>query len=169
MLSRKVTLIIMSLLLLLQLVVRPAVSYVNPYTGQLIAPDFILLAVIFAGLGRGVLWGVVMGFLFGIAQDSFVPMYFGVNALSKVVAAFVAGRTGGRVFLNTGTVVFLLILGLKYLNDVIVMMFKYLDGFETLISQFAIYSPGSSLYTAVLGLLFLYVTILLRAGSKEVR
>ncbi|GEM_PF-743643 len=169
MLSRKLTLIIIGILLLLHLVLRPGVSYVNASSGQIIAPDFILLAVIFAGLGRGVLWGVVMGFFLGLAQDSFVPMYFGINAFSKVVAGFVAGRIGGRVFLHTGTIVFLLILGLKYMNDAIVVLFKYFDGFESLVSQFAIYSPGSSLYTSVLGLLLLYITIFLGTGSREVR
>jgi rod shape-determining protein MreD len=169
MLSRKLTLALILLMLLCQLILRQRISFISGSSGQMITPDFLLLSVIFAGLGRGVLWGVVTGFVVGLIQDSFAPMHFGVNAFSKVIAGFISGRIGGRVFLHTATIVFLLIVGLKFLNDLLVSLFSHPNGFEGLISKLLIFIPGSSLYTSVVGLVLLWVLMYLRRGSLGTR
>jgi len=153
------------LLLLCQLILRRSIAYVDNSTGHMIVPDFLLLAVVIAGLGRGVLWGVVTGFLLGLVQDSFAPVNFGVNAFSKVLIGFISGLIGGRVFLHTGTIVFFLIAGLKLLNDSFAVGFGSLKGYEGLASQLLIYTPASALYTSILGLLLLWISSILKRGT----
>ncbi len=164
MMSRGKTIGLIVLLLFFHLVLRQRISYVDGSTGQVIAPDFILLSVIFAGLGRGVIWGVVGGFLLGVVQDSFVPVFFGVNAFVKVIVGFVSGRIGTRMFLHTLPVVFLIIVALKYMNDILVTVHAYLLGQGGLVPRLLFYSPGSSLYTAACGLAVL--TVLKFAGPE---
>ncbi|MFQ6102765.1 MAG: rod shape-determining protein MreD [Candidatus Glassbacteria bacterium] len=161
MISRKRTVALIFLLLLCQLVIRRKISYVNGSTGQVLGPDFLLLSVVFAGLGRGVVWGVVTGFFIGLVQDSFAPMYFGMNALIKVMAGFVSGRVGARVFLHTSSIVFFLIVGLKYLNDLLCFMFGYMDGYRNPASQLLFFSPGSALYTSITGLILFWIMVYL--------
>lgn len=155
--SRRKTLGLIVLLLLFHLVIRQRISYVEGKTGNVIAPDFLLLSVVFAGLGRGVIWGVVGGFLLGVVQDSFAPMFFGVNAFVKVLIGFVSGRIGTRMFLHTVPVVFLIIVSLKYMNDILVTLHAYVNGQAGLAERLLIFSPGSSLYTAACGLVLLTV------------
>ena len=164
--SRKRTLALILLLLFCQLVIRPKMSYINGGTGMVIGPDFLLLAVVFAGLGRGVSWGVITGFLVGLIQDSFAPVYFGLNGLIKVIVGFISGKVGAWVFLHTVSIVFLLIIGLKYLNDVFVLLFDYLHGHGGRASQLLLYSPGSALYTSIAGLVFLRIMIFMNTRTK---
>jgi rod shape-determining protein MreD len=56
-----------------------------------IQPDFLLLGVIVAAIRHGAIAAIFTGFWTGLLQDALVSHLFGLEALSKSVAGFVAG------------------------------------------------------------------------------
>ena len=56
-----------------------------------VQPDFLLIGVIVAALRHGVIAAIFTGFWTGLAQDAVVSHLFGLEALSKSIAGFVAG------------------------------------------------------------------------------
>ncbi len=56
-----------------------------------IQPDFLLIGVIVAAIRHGVIAAIFTGFWTGLAQDAVVSHLFGLEALSKSIAGFVAG------------------------------------------------------------------------------
>ncbi len=56
-----------------------------------IQPDFLLLGVIVAAIRHGAIVAIFTGFWTGLFQDAVVSHLFGLEALSKSIAGFVAG------------------------------------------------------------------------------
>src|SRR5262245_58012601 len=56
-----------------------------------IQPDFLLLGVIVAAIRHGAIAAIFTGFWTGLLQDAVVSHLFGLEALSKSIAGFVAG------------------------------------------------------------------------------
>lgn len=113
---------------------------------------------------------MITGFLLGIVEDSFRPLSFGVNAFVNVLVGFVAGLVGERVFHHTLAIMFLLITGLKYASDLLLALYGWTEGQGGLSSQFLIFSPLSSIFTAAAGLLFLVAVRLIeksRLGDAQ--
>lgn len=164
MISRKRTLGIVLLLLFCHLVVRQRVSYIHDSSGKMIGPDFALLSVMFAGLGRGGVWGIVTGFVLGVVEDSFRPPSFGVNAFVNVIVGFISGLAGERVFHHTLSIMFLLIMGLKYVSDLLLSLHNWAEGQGGLASQLLVYSPLSALFTSAAGILILIGVSFLEEG-----
>jgi rod shape-determining protein MreD len=162
--SRRRTLLIIFILLFCHLIVRHWISYIDDTSGRLIGPDFALLSIVFAGLGRGSVWGVVSGFILGIIEDSFSPSSFGVNAFVNVIAGFASGLIGERVYHHTLPMMFLLIIGLKYTSDLLLTLHNWTGGQGGLGSQLFLYSPLSSVFTGTVGILFLVTLRVLERG-----
>lgn len=56
-----------------------------------IVPDIVLLLVVYLGLTRGHITGLVFGFVAGLALDILSGSFTGLSALSYTVSGFVAG------------------------------------------------------------------------------
>ncbi len=74
-----------SFLLALQIAVAPLLAFSDVH------PDFMLLGVILAAMRHGAVPAILTGFLAGLVQDVAVSELYGLQALSKAVAGFVAG------------------------------------------------------------------------------
>lgn len=85
MLQPLVFLLLVPVLLILQ---STAFSYIAIYG---IKPDFLLILVILNGFLRGTREGAFLGFLAGVIQDMTYGGYFGLNALTKMAAGYLAG------------------------------------------------------------------------------
>ncbi len=77
-------------------------------------PDLLLIWVVYTGLRRGQTETTVAGFLVGLLQDLVSTQLFGLAALSKTLAGFLAGSffNENKTDLTLGTYRFLLIVGL---------------------------------------------------------
>ncbi|NUO78957.1 rod shape-determining protein MreD [candidate division KSB1 bacterium] len=74
-----------SFLLALQIAVVPLLAFSDVH------PDFLLIGVILAALRHGAMPAILTGFLVGLVQDVAVSELYGLQALAKSVAGFVAG------------------------------------------------------------------------------
>jgi len=63
-----------------------------------IKPDLVLVVVILNGFLRGTREGAFLGFSVGILQDLVGGGYFGLNALTKMFAGYLAGLGEGRLY-----------------------------------------------------------------------
>lgn len=78
-------LLMFSFLLALQIAVVPLLSFSDVH------PDFMLIGVILAGIRHGPTPAILTGFFAGLVQDVAVSELYGLQALAKSVAGFVAG------------------------------------------------------------------------------
>lgn len=85
-------LLLVPALLILQ---STALNYIAIYG---IKPDFLLILVILNGFLRGTREGAFLGFLAGVVQDMAYGGYFGLNALTKMAAGYLAGLGEGRLY-----------------------------------------------------------------------
>lgn len=74
-----------SVLLALQIAVAPLLAFSDVH------PDFMLIGVILAAMRHGAVPAILTGFLAGLMQDIAVSELYGLQALAKSVAGFVAG------------------------------------------------------------------------------
>jgi rod shape-determining protein MreD len=74
-----------SFFLVLQIVAAPLLIIDD------IQPDFLLIGVIVAAIRHGAIAAIFTGFWTGLLQDAVVSHLFGLEALSKSIAGFVAG------------------------------------------------------------------------------
>jgi rod shape-determining protein MreD len=79
-----------------------------------VIPDLLMLWVVYNGIRRGQIEGVTGGFFVGLLQDLITTQFFGLAALSKSMAGFLAGYffNENKTALTLGTYQYLLILGL---------------------------------------------------------
>lgn len=63
-----------------------------------VKPDLILMLVVFNGFLRGSKEGAFLGFLAGLLQDIFTGNYIGLNALTKMLAGYMAGLAETRFY-----------------------------------------------------------------------
>lgn len=74
-----------SFLLALQIAVAPLLAFSDVH------PDFMLIGVILAALRHGAVPAILTGFVAGLVQDVAASELYGLQALAKSVAGFVAG------------------------------------------------------------------------------
>lgn len=63
-----------------------------------VKPDLVMLLVVLNGFLLGTREGAFLGFVGGVVEDLFSGSYIGLNALSKMVAAYLAGAAGERLY-----------------------------------------------------------------------
>lgn len=63
-----------------------------------IKPDLVMLLVVLNGFLLGTREGAFLGFAGGVVEDLFSGSYIGLNALSKMVAGYLAGAAGERLY-----------------------------------------------------------------------
>jgi len=92
-------------LLLLGVVLIFQTTMLDYLTVYGVKPDLVMLLVVFNGFLLGPREGAFLGFAGGIIEDLFSGSYIGMNALSKMVAGYLAGVSGERLYKENSLVV----------------------------------------------------------------
>lgn len=147
-----------SIAIVLALVVLQA-TFVPLLSINDVVPDVLMLWVVYNGIRRGQIEGVTAGFFAGLLQDLVTTQFFGLAALSKSIAGFLAGYffNENKTALTLGTYRYLLILGLCSVAHNLAYYTIFLLGLETAGGLTVItLSVGESLYTMAIGSLAMF-------------
>lgn len=115
-------------------------------------PDLLLLWLLAYGIRRGRLEGTLAGFIIGVLQDLATTQFFGLAALSKSVAGFVAGtfsneNTAGQTL---GSYRFILMAAMVDAFHNLVYYFVFYQGIDGSLFAATLWSTlGTSVYTGV--------------------
>jgi len=119
-------------------------------------PDIFLIWVVYVAIRYGQVEATVTGFLVGLLQDAVTMQFFGLSALSKTAAGFVAGYffNENSTDQTLGTYRFILILLLSSAVNCLLYYAIFLQGIQDAVVTTTIeFSFATSLYTALLGVL----------------
>jgi rod shape-determining protein MreD len=142
---------VMLLLVALQFLARPRLG--DPR----IAPDFLLVALLFLAIRTRPAVGAAAGFLVGLAIDALAPTAFGAAALAFTVTGFMAGWIKSLVFADNYLMTSLFVLVAAWLRDAIqTAAANQLSG-GALGWQLLVYSPLAALTTAAAALVALLI------------
>jgi len=117
-------------------------------------PDPLLLWVVYVAIRRGQMEATITGFLVGLLQDAVSMQFFGLGALTKTIAGFVAGYffNDNSTEQTLGSYRFLTILFLSSFVHNIVYYGIFLQGIQdSVFSTMIEFSLVTSLYTVVVG------------------
>lgn len=140
------------------------ISVIQVLTFQLISiegitPDLLIILVVWISLYEGKLHGLFAGFIIGLIFDFISFDVIGTNALSKTVAAFVAGwfYVRDKEDIITGSYKFPLITLLAAFLHNIIYYFFYIQPSELEFRSFFLqYGIASTFYTAVFSLFVMF-------------
>ena len=119
-------------------------------------PDLFILYIVYLALRRGQIEATLTGFIIGILQDLVTTKFFGLAALSKTVAAFVAGYffNENTTEQTLGSYRYILLTTLCSVVHNVVYFFIFFQGNEgSVISSTLELTFGSTLYTVVIAVL----------------
>jgi rod shape-determining protein MreD len=136
------------------------VLYQSLFSGLLtihrISLDLPLLILVYVGLTRGPASGAIFGFLVGFLLDLYNPSFLGLGAFIKTCLGYLVGSFKDNLYLESnlskGAVVFFSLL----LNDLTYYFFSSGLNLSYVFFVFLNYSLLSGLYTALVGLIFLW-------------
>lgn len=117
-------------------------------------PDVLMIWVVYIAVTRGQLEATLTGFAVGLLQDAVTIQFFGLSALSKTVAGFVAGYFFNENLTQQtlGSYRFLLITLLSSFVHNILYYGIFLQGIQdALLTTMVEFSIAVSLYTALMG------------------
>ena len=139
--------------LLIQITIIPLVSLSG------VAPDLILIILVYYSITRGQLYGTALGTFYGILVDLITGSLLGSSMLSKTLAGFTAGYFfgEGKKELNVYTYNFSLIVFLCAMIDTVV--FSFFSAFDLQSNLFSLLFEQSllpALYTGVVSILFIF-------------
>jgi rod shape-determining protein MreD len=122
-----------------------------------IAPDFVLVALLFLAIRTRPGVGAAAGFLVGLALDALAPTAFGAAALAGTVVGYLAGWVKVLVFADNALMTALFVLAAAWLRDAIQTVSANQLAARALGWQLLVYSPLAALTTAAAALLVLLV------------
>jgi rod shape-determining protein MreD len=146
---------------LLQMLVAPRIAI-----GE-IAPDFMLLLVVFFAVHRKPERGAVAGFVVGFIQDLYNPELLGLNALTKSLVGYGVAAVASKSERDNSLLIMALIGVAAFVNDFVYLLFftgLHLGRFFILLVTVSI---PSSVYTALIGVAVFKAAEAL--GSKAVK
>jgi rod shape-determining protein MreD len=117
-------------------------------------PDVFLIWVVYVAIRRGQMEATITGFVVGLMQDALSMQFFGLSALTKTVAGFVAGYffNDNSTEQTLGSYRFLTILFLSSFVHNIIYYGVFLQGIQDSVFATMIeFSVFTSLYTVLLG------------------
>ncbi len=123
-------------------------------------PDLLLILAVWIALSEGRFTGLFAGFFIGLMFDIITNDVVGTNALSKTIAAFVAGffYREGKTARTIGSLRFLLIVFLSSLVHNLVYFFFYIKASELSYTSFFIENGlAISLYTTVFAVFAMFI------------
>jgi rod shape-determining protein MreD len=134
--------------------------FVTLISVERIAPDVLLIFVVFIAIREGQITGTVTGFLLGFVMDMLSGELLGLAALSKTVGGFVAGyfynkeRTGETL----GTYMFLFIVLLCSFVHNMVYFFVFVQGTEinfwVSLMRFGVWTSVYTCFISIIPMLF---------------
>jgi len=119
-------------------------------------PDLLLIWVVYTAIRRGQVEAMIAGFLVGLLQDALATQLFGLAALSKTIAGFLAGYffNENKTDQILGSYQFLLIVGMCSLIHNMVFYMIFLQGSDVPLLWTVIqYSAATTAYTGVISAL----------------
>ena len=139
--------------LLIQITIVPLVSISG------VAPDLVLIILVYYSITRGQLYGTALGTFYGILVDLITGSLLGSSMLSKTLAGFTAGYFSGegKKELYVHTFNFSLIVFLCAMIDTVV--FSFFSAFDLQSNLFSLLFEQSllpALYTGVVSILFIF-------------
>lgn len=127
---------------------------------QMITPDLPILLVIYIGVRRGQITGLIFGFLFGLLIDIFSSTFLGLSALSYLIAGFIAGyfydENRPKEILQSYFYIFVMFFVIIISNLIYYAIFIQGNNdlpYGYLLLKFVL---GSSLYTLIFGVIFMF-------------
>ena len=91
-----------------------------------VIPDLVLVLAILNGFLRGTREGAFLGFVAGILQDLVSGGYFGVNAITKMVAGYLAGLGEGRLYRENRLIAAALTWLCTFLSELVYYLLLYM-------------------------------------------
>ncbi len=126
------------------------VGFVPLLTIYEVGPDLLVVGLVLSAIRHGAIAAIVTGFLAGLAQDAFATHLYGLQALAKAVAGFVAASLA-RDKLKFGLQVTLgITLATALVHNLIRDGIYYFDADFSLLHLIVRYVIPNSLYTLVL-------------------
>ncbi len=122
-----------------------------------IAPDLVILMVIYVGIARGHIEGSIIGFLSGLMIDMLSGSFLGLSALSYTLAGFIAGYfciKEREEFLKKYFLIGIVFLCALIGNSIYFLIF-YQGSPITVFNIFLIYVLSTTTYTTIVGSLFI--------------
>lgn len=122
-----------------------------------IAPDLVILMVIYIGIARGHIEGSIIGFLSGLMIDTLSGSFLGLSALSYTVAGFIAGYfciKEREEFLKRYFLIGIVFLCALIGNSIYFLIF-YQGSPISVFNIFLIYILSTTTYTTLVGSLFI--------------
>ncbi len=147
--------------ILLQMLVAPRIAI-----GE-IAPDFMLLLVVYFAMHRKLEHAAIAGFVIGFLQDLYNPELLGLNALTKSLVGYGVAFVAAKLERGSSPLVLVLIGAAAFANDFIYLLFftgLHLGRFFILLITVSV---PSTVYTALIGIVVFKAAEAL--GSKAVK
>lgn len=119
-------------------------------------PDLLLIWVVYIAVTRGQMEAAVTGFVVGLLQDVVTMQFFGLTALTKTVAGFVAGYffNENSTEQTLGSYRFLMIILLSSFVHNVIYYGIFLQGIQDAVFTTTLeFSIATSVYTGLLGVL----------------
>lgn len=125
-------------------------------------PDLLLIWVVYVAVSRGQIEAMITGFAVGLLQDAVTMQFFGLGALTKTVAGFVAGY-----FFNENSTEqtlssyrFLMIILLSSFVHNVIYYGIFLQGIQDSVFTTIIeFSVATGLYTGLVGVLPMFTFV----------
>jgi len=139
--------------LLVQITVIPLIAIAG------VIPDLVLISLVYFSISRDQYYGTVLGASYGFFIDLITGSLLGSSMLSKTIAGFTAGyfSTETKKDINISTYIFSLIVFICALIDsVIFSFFSAFDVQTNIIKLLFEQALLSSLYTAMVSILFIF-------------
>jgi len=125
-------------------------------------PDVFLIWVVYVAIRRGQLEATTTGFVVGLLQDAVSMQFFGLSALTKTIAGFVAGYffNENSTEQTLGSYRFLTILLLSSFIHNIIYYGIFLQGIQDSVFTTMIeFSVFTGIYTVLIGLLPMFTFV----------
>jgi rod shape-determining protein MreD len=149
-----IPIIILIPVVLIQLTIIPLISI------EEVAPDLLLIALVYFSIAYGQLYGTTIGAFYGLAFDLITGSLIGSNMLAKTVAGFTAGYfsadTRRDKYLYTYAFC-LVVLLCSIINSLIFSFFSVIDFNTNFIVVLFNHSILPSIYTAIFSILVVIV------------
>jgi rod shape-determining protein MreD len=125
-------------------------------------PDILLIWVVYVAVRHGQMEATITGFLVGLLQDAVSMQFFGLGALTKTIAGFVAGYffNENSTEQTLGSYRFLTIILVSSFVHNIIYYGIFLQGIQdSVVAVMLEFSIATSLYTALLSVLPMFTFV----------
>jgi rod shape-determining protein MreD len=119
-------------------------------------PDLFILYLVYVALRRGQIEATISGFIIGLLQDVITTQFFGLAALSKTIAGFVAGYffNENTVEQTLGSYRYVLLVALcSVIHNLIYFIIFFQGSNESVLFSTIEHTIGITLYTCVISVL----------------